>query len=76
MGIEWFMLGRYRTRKRPISRTDPVRGTQRNHEGKCAPVSIGFAEAEDNELCISLDAFTNDDVAPSPIARLPIDVGR
>ncbi len=40
------------------------------------PVSIGFAEAEDNELCISLDAFTNDDVAPSPIARLLIDVGR
>src|SRR5438128_8633782 len=69
MGIEWFMLGRYRTRKRPIFRTDPVRGTQRNHEGKCDPVSIGFAEAEDNELCISLDAFTNDDVAPSPIAR-------
>jgi len=58
------------------SAPDPVRGTQRNHEGKCAPVSIGFAEAEDNELCISLDAFTNDDVAPSPIARLPIDVGR
>ncbi|MGH7896821.1 MAG: hypothetical protein ACREQQ_02650, partial [Candidatus Binatia bacterium] len=49
-----------------------------NYTGKCVPASIGFAETEDDEMCILLGlyAFTDDDLVPSPIDRLPTDVGR
>ena len=49
-----------------------------NYTGKCVPANIGFAETEDDEMCILLGlyAFTNDDLVPSPIDRPPTDVGR
>ena len=49
-----------------------------NYTGKCVPANIGFAETEDDEMCILLGlyAFTDDDLVPSPIDRLPTDVGR
>jgi hypothetical protein len=51
---------------------------QGQYTGKCVPASIGFAETEDDEMCILLGlyAFTDDDTVPSPIDRLPTDVGR
>ncbi|MGH7820551.1 MAG: hypothetical protein ACREQ9_12320 [Candidatus Binatia bacterium] len=53
----------------------PFQGT---YTGKCVPASIGFAETEDDEMCILLGlyTFTDDDAVPSPIDRLPTDVGR
>jgi hypothetical protein len=58
-----------------------------NYTGKCVPASIGFAETEDDEMCILLGlyAFTDDDLVPigrnGPLGeygidRLPTDVGR
>ncbi|MGH2669601.1 MAG: hypothetical protein ACRDH5_10910, partial [bacterium] len=51
---------------------------QGHYTGKCVPASIGFAETEDDEMCILLGlyGFTDDDTVPSPIDRLPTDVGR
>jgi hypothetical protein len=49
-----------------------------HYTGQCVPASIGFAESEDDEMCILLGlyAFTEDDLVPSPVDRLPTDVGR
>src|ERR1043166_8669993 len=67
MGIEWFMRGRYRARDPLLG---SLRATQHGHTGKCVPLPIGLAEAEDDEMCIgvALHAFTNEQVEPSPIA--------
>lgn len=57
------------------------------YTGKCVPSSIGFAETEDDEMCILLGlyTFTDDDAVPigtngplgeHGIDRLPTDVGR
>lgn len=62
----------------------PFAGT---YTGKCVPSAIGFAETEDDEMCILLGlyAFTDDDVVPTGtngplgsrgVDRLPTDVGR
>jgi hypothetical protein len=65
----------------------PVFPFSGHYTGKCVPASIGFAETEDDEMCILLGlyAFSDDDVVPigsggplgpNGIDRLPTDVGR